>query len=132
MHMSRIYILLILAVFVAGIAGCGNKSAKAQGPLKLYTTPADSGGGGMSCFALNVSEETLSEVRVKLVQADGSSFFQQVCSNLDPDESCILSIQSNVPRYCLIEVTGDDKNAVRGSLTVQNSSGVTVLSLEAR
>jgi hypothetical protein len=132
LNLSKTYVLLLLVVFVAGIAGCSNDGAEAQQTVKLFTTPASSGGGTMSCFAVNAGGVTLSEVNVKLVQADRGSFVQNICNNVGPQEGCILSMASGVPRYCLIEVTASDTSSVRGSLTVQDSSGATVLSLEAR
>jgi hypothetical protein len=128
----RMYLLLILVVFLAGVAGCGDQGAKAQQAVKLYTTAANSGGGGMSCFALNTGEDTLPEIKLRLVQAEGSSVFQKSCDDVKAEESCIFSIVSDVPRYCIIEVMGDENNAVRGSLIVQDSAGATILSLEAR
>jgi hypothetical protein len=132
LNFSRVRVLLLLAVFVFGIAGCADKGAQAQPTARLFTTPASAGGGTMSCFAVNVGGATLSEVRVKLVRADSGSFFQQICNNVEPREGCILSMAPEVPRYCLIEVAGGEASSVRGSLTIQDSTGATVLSLEAR
>jgi hypothetical protein len=132
LHLSRIHILLVLAVFAAGLAACGHKEAKAQQAVKLFTTSASSGGEEMSCAALNAGDVTLSEIRVKLHQAGGSSFFEKVCNDVKSEESCVLSVDSDVPRYCIIEVMADENNSVRGSLTIQNSAGATILSIEAR
>jgi hypothetical protein len=132
LHLSKIYIFLILAVFVVGAVGCGNKGARAQEALKLFTTAASSGGGEMSCVALNAGEVTLPEIKLKLRQAGGTSVFEKVCDNLKSEESCVLSINSAVPRFCIIEVMGGEDNSVRGSLTIQNSDGATIVSIEAR
>ena len=86
----------------------------------------------MSCLAVNAGGVTLSEVRVKLVRVDSGSFFQNICNNVDPQEGCIVSMAWDVARYCLIEVAGGEASSVRGSLTIEDSTGATFFSLEAR
>ncbi|MEW6570279.1 MAG: hypothetical protein AB1390_03760 [Nitrospirota bacterium] len=132
LYLFRSYVLVVLVTSVAIIASCGDQGAEADQPARLFTTSANPGGGEIFCFAVNVSGKTLSEITIKLVQAITGSFTHQTCSNVKSQQACILSFNTNVPHYCIIEVMGNEKETVRGSLTIQNNAGATIISLEAR
>jgi hypothetical protein len=102
---------------------------------ELYASTASRAAtDSISCRAVNVSDKSLSRVRVELVELteESPSYSPHVCYDLGSGRTCSNHLTVyDTDRYCKVTVDGGNKRSVRASLTVQDATGETILTLPA-
>lgn len=104
--------------------------------IELYTSTASRAGtGSVACRAVNVSGKSLERVGVILTELredTSPSFTPHYCYDLAPGRTCSIDISTYEPqRYCRVVVDGGNKRSVRASMTLQDATGQTILTLPA-
>jgi hypothetical protein len=104
----------------------------AQADATLWAGPVSAPTGKITCQALNVGKKAL-DVTVTILNSSG--FHNEFCYTVPNSTAQACSLTHTSPyndRWCKITVEGGSKRSVRGSLTVEDSSGNTLVCLEAK
>ena len=107
-------------------------SRAAQADATLWAGPVSAATGQVTCQALNVGNKPL-DIRVTMLHSSG--FSSDFCSTIPNSTAQACSLTRTDPyndRWCKITVEGGSKRSVRGSLTVEDSSGNTLVFVEAK